>query len=107
MVGECKGAKDGKGSDDKMDGVLNEANAETTGSNGVNLDVADLAQKGGGDSMFDWSHHVVSATLTAKGLPEPMGGPTKKMKGKARLMCNMEPRNGLFDALYSFLKDMF
>ncbi len=107
MIGECKGAKDDKGNEDKMDSAMSDANAEAPANDSVNLDVADLAKKGGGDSVFDWSHHIVGATVTASGLPEPLGGPTKKMKGKARLMCNMEPKGGLSDALYSFLKDLF
>jgi len=107
MIGQCKGAKDDKGNDEEMDGVLNDANADASGNNDMGIDVIDLAKKGGGDSVFDWSHHIVGATVTASGLPEPMGGPTKKMNGKARLMCNMEPTGGLADALYSFLEDLF
>ncbi|MCP4677201.1 MAG: hypothetical protein GY854_17135 [Deltaproteobacteria bacterium] len=107
MIGQCKGAKDGKGNDEKMDTILSDANAGVPEDSDVDLDVIDLAKKGGGDSMFDWSHHIVGATVTASGLPKPLGGPTKKMKGKARLMCNMEPRDGLSDALYNFLKDLF
>jgi hypothetical protein len=103
MQGKCEGAKEGAVHDDRIDDAINDKEA---GDEAVSLNAMDLATAGGGDSMFDWSNYVVSAEVEVKGLPKPLGGPTKKMKGEARLMCNMEPRDGLSDALFEFLKGL-
>ncbi len=107
MVGNCDGrgaSKDDKGSDESVDNSINGANTQ-----GGELDATDLTTKAteGGDSMFDWSHHIISAKVSVDGLPELLGGPTKDVKGRSRLLCNMKPRSGLADAIYGFIKDKF
>ncbi|MCP4601999.1 MAG: hypothetical protein GY847_16030 [Proteobacteria bacterium] len=108
MIGDCKGIKDNRGNDENIDKAMDDANESDAQVNeNVDVNAMDLVAEGGGSSMFDWSHHIVSAEVTVSGLPKPFGGPTKKLKGKAKLLCNTEPRNGLKDALYEFLKDLF
>ncbi len=65
----------------------------------------ELIESSGGGDLLDWSHLVVGASVTASGLPQLLGGPEKQMKGQARLLCNVEPRDGIADALYELAKD--
>lgn len=103
MVGSCGGKKEESAHNDEMDDAVNGAE---DGNDAVSLNAMDLAAKGGGDSLFDWSNYLLEVEVEVGGIPEPMGGPKKKLKGEARMMCNMEPRDGLADALFEFLKDL-
>lgn len=103
MVGNCSGNKEQSVHNDELEEVVNGAEGE----NGtVSLNAMDLAAKGGGDSLFDWSNYQLGVEVEVGGIPEPMGGPKKKLKGEARMMCNMEPTEGLADAIFKFLEDL-
>ena len=56
-----------------------------------------------GDQPFAWSHTSGKTVLVASGIPKLFGGPTRKVKGKQKMLCNMRPKDGLWDMLISMI----
>jgi hypothetical protein len=115
MKGECQGKKE----DSKTTGssqIKQEIDTRTSDSEtGILSDQADdsirsennLAAAEGGNSLFDWSHYTTEARVTTRGLPPAVGGPEKTMIGKAKLICNMKPTDGLGEAFYDMVEGWF
>ncbi len=68
----------------------------------VNTDLGDaetekMLNTVAGGQPLAWSHAEASAEVTAEHVPEIFGGPTAKVQGRSKMMCNMKPRDGLVD----------
>lgn len=64
---------------------------------------AKSALEAGGDHLFDWSMYVVEATVKAEPIPDALGGPSKTVKGRARLLCNTEPQKSLGEFIFEVI----
>ncbi len=109
MKGICSGRKIASDNSSTHD-IQKEMSQKTV--NEQQIDISDQAEQStqgedGGSSLFDWSHFITTTSVVVHNIPKPFGGPEKTTKGKAKVMCNMKPRNGLSDSIYDMLKGNF
>jgi hypothetical protein len=64
---------------------------------------AGSALEAGGDHLFDWSSYLVKATVRAEPIPDALGGPSKTLEGRARLLCNTEPQQSLGEFIFEVI----
>jgi hypothetical protein len=106
MKGNCRGKKDPNTNSNTKD-IKAEMAQKTT--NDQQIDISHEAEQStqgeeGGSSLFDWSHFITTTSVVVYNIPNPFGGPERTVEGKAKVMCNMKPRNGLSDTIYDMLK---
>lgn len=90
-------------------GCSGENVADLTAEAGVDAelsgDTGDWLAALGGDQPFAWSHAVVAVRLVVDGIPERLGGPSRTVKGRQRMLCNMEPIDSLTDLIADLVSD--
>ena len=109
MKGHCKGKKL-PNDNSNTPGIQEEMTQKTENNQQIDIShEAEQSTKGddGGSSLFDWSHFVTTTSVVVHNIPKPFGGPVRIAEGKAKVMCNMKPRNGLSDTIYDMLKGSF
>jgi hypothetical protein len=109
MEGTCNGKKESNDNANTND-LKDEMSQKT--ANDQQIDISHQAEQSthgddGGNSLFDWSHFVTTTSIVVGNIPKPFGGPERTVEGKAKVMCNMKPQNGLSDAIYDMLKGNF
>ncbi len=79
--------------------------AEAHSGEGVKIDETsqDWLDKVASEQPFGWTHTSGGCTVTVDGIPAPFGGPTRKVKASQKVMCNMKPKDGLLDLVFSML----
>ncbi|MDD5306916.1 MAG: hypothetical protein PHU25_06295 [Deltaproteobacteria bacterium] len=81
---------------------------DTPETAGIDADLGgeagDMLNGIGGCQPFSWSHARVTAEVDATGIPRPLGGPVRTLRGKRTLMCNMKPVDGLIDLVAKMVK---
>lgn len=105
--------------------VLSESRAISRAANGCKGDDQDVSPEAGaaddkmeaehsdesgflssiaGDQPFAWTHTSGGLSIVASGIPELYGGPERRVKGSQKFMCNMEPKDGLWDMLVDMMR---
>ena len=90
-----------KGSPDDVSDQANEANDQLASEHG---NEASFMERIGGDQPFAWTHTSGGKRLTAADIPELFGGPERTVEASQKFMCNMEPKDGLWDMLCDMMK---
>lgn len=57
-----------------------------------------------GDQPFAWTHTSGAKSLVATGIPKLFGGPERRVKASQKFMCNMEPKDGLWNMLVDIMR---
>ena len=65
---------------------------------------AGTALSAAGVLPFAFRHLTGTASREASGIPVPLGGPTRMARGRNKVMCNMQPQEGLFDVVVNFIE---
>ena len=82
----------------------NEAsNAANSQMESEHSDESGWLTKIGGDQPFAWTHTSGGKKLIASGIPELFGGPDRVVSASQKFMCNMEPKDDLWDMLFDIM----
>ncbi|MCU0662730.1 MAG: hypothetical protein MUC50_10440 [Myxococcota bacterium] len=87
----------------RCDGTAQPGGSTTGQVSGDLASEAQSAVEAGGKELFDWSLYLVESSHAAEHIPELFGGPTRTVKGRARILCNSEPRESLGDFIFELL----
>ena len=95
----CKGDYDY--GDDDSNAASNEANSQMESEHS---DESGWLTSIAGEQPFAWKHTSGGKKLIASGIPELFGGPDRAVRASQKFMCNMEPKDGLWDMLFDIMK---